>query len=401
MRDILSAITPPRKDPIAHPIANKARGGHHIVIVKKPAISKTQGAPVTGNHAVGTLDRPNRNNAWGARMREKGFHGAFSSANAANDAKRILANRQSTAHSKERKMSFSDAVEDVKRYERSYRKLPPAHKKLEGQFILGSTTIATLFQTMTNFGPFHFQIFTLPVPALLKGFLCVVGTSLKYTVIQTRKIIYTSRACLYYHTGFFFYTFSGMCIVGAWDAVVTCFFLDTAHNIVEYIEIISRILKDEMSIELSLEDVMRVAFDFGFHLEHEKIVETMYTANPQAMMQVSLFTEFIFPKHFFKLSNHEYLKAKGPCAILFYVLQNRYNAAFWTMTKKGMQEVVSSGGEIVWGNLQMSGRLLIFREMDRENVMIPYLILEKDEIDSLNLAAEKISGHAKHQTRLP
>lgn len=31
---------------------------------------------------------------------------------------------------------------------------------------------------------------------------------------------------------------------GAWDAVVTCFFLDTAHNIVEYIEVISRILKD-------------------------------------------------------------------------------------------------------------------------------------------------------------
>lgn len=31
---------------------------------------------------------------------------------------------------------------------------------------------------------------------------------------------------------------------GAWDVVVTCFFIDTAHNIVEYIEIISRILKD-------------------------------------------------------------------------------------------------------------------------------------------------------------
>ena len=31
---------------------------------------------------------------------------------------------------------------------------------------------------------------------------------------------------------------------GAWDAVVTCFFIDTAHNIVEYIEIISQILKD-------------------------------------------------------------------------------------------------------------------------------------------------------------
>lgn len=35
-----------------------------------------------------------------------------------------------------------------------------------------------------------------------------------------------------------------MVSAGAWDAVVTCFFIDTAHNIVEYIEIISRILKD-------------------------------------------------------------------------------------------------------------------------------------------------------------
>jgi hypothetical protein len=33
-------------------------------------------------------------------------------------------------------------------------------------------------------------------------------------------------------------------VPAAWDAVVTCFFLDTAHNIVEYIEIISKILKD-------------------------------------------------------------------------------------------------------------------------------------------------------------
>ncbi|XP_042509824.1 carnosine N-methyltransferase-like isoform X2 [Macadamia integrifolia] len=107
---------------------------------------------------------------------------------------------------------------------------------------------------------------------------------------------------------------------GAWDAVVTCFFLDTAHNIVEYIEIISRILKeggvwinlgpllyhfadmygpqDEMSIELSLEDVKRVAFHYGFLLEKEKTIETTYTANLRSMMQ------------------------------------NRYSAAFWTMTKR-------------------------------------------------------------------
>ncbi|XP_043690115.1 carnosine N-methyltransferase-like [Telopea speciosissima] len=107
---------------------------------------------------------------------------------------------------------------------------------------------------------------------------------------------------------------------GAWDAVVTCFFLDTAHNIVEYIEIISRILKgggvwinlgpllyhfadmygpqDEMSIELSLEDVKKVALQYGFQMEKEKTIETTYTGNLRSMMQ------------------------------------NRYYAAFWTMTKR-------------------------------------------------------------------
>ncbi|KAG5128927.1 hypothetical protein JHK84_035324 [Glycine max] len=112
---------------------------------------------------------------------------------------------------------------------------------------------------------------------------------------------------------------------GAWDAVVTCFFIDTAHNIVEYIEIISKILKDggfivgdidimtgldkfgtstlslcryEMSIELSLEDVKRVAFHYGFEFENERTIETTYTANSRSMMQ------------------------------------NRYFAAFWTMRKK-------------------------------------------------------------------
>lgn len=109
---------------------------------------------------------------------------------------------------------------------------------------------------------------------------------------------------------------------GAWDAVVTCFFMDTAHNIVEYIEIISRILRDggvwinfgpllyhfadaygtddEMSIELSLEDVKRVAFNYGFQMEQEKTIETTYTANPRSMME------------------------------------NRYYAAFWTMRKMEM-----------------------------------------------------------------
>ncbi|CAA7049582.1 unnamed protein product [Microthlaspi erraticum] len=107
---------------------------------------------------------------------------------------------------------------------------------------------------------------------------------------------------------------------GTWDAVVTCFFIDTAHNIIEYIETISKILKDggvwinlgpllyhfadtyghenEMSIELSLEDVKRVASQYGFEIEKERTIETTYTTNPRSMMQ------------------------------------NRYYAAFWTMRKK-------------------------------------------------------------------
>ncbi|XP_021735299.1 carnosine N-methyltransferase-like [Chenopodium quinoa] len=106
---------------------------------------------------------------------------------------------------------------------------------------------------------------------------------------------------------------------GIWDAVVTCFFIDTAHNIVEYIEIIWKILKDggvwinlgpllyhfadtygqnEMSIELSLEDVKKVAFHYGFTLEKESTISTTYTTNARSMMQ------------------------------------NRYFAAFWTMRKK-------------------------------------------------------------------
>lgn len=108
--------------------------------------------------------------------------------------------------------------------------------------------------------------------------------------------------------------------IEAWDAVVTCFFLDTAHNIVDYVEIISRILKeggvwinlgpllyhfadaygqgDEMSIELSLEDVKRVALHYGFEFENSSTIQTTYTTNPRSMMQ------------------------------------NRYHAAFWTARKK-------------------------------------------------------------------
>ncbi len=34
-----------------------------------------------------------------------------------------------------------------------------------------------------------------------------------------------------------------MSVAEAWDAVVSCFFIDTAHNIVEYLEVIAKALK--------------------------------------------------------------------------------------------------------------------------------------------------------------
>ena len=71
-----------------------------------------------------------------------------------------------------------------------------------------------------------------------------------------------------------------------WDGVVTCFFLDTANNIVEYIKTIAKILKtngvwvnfgpllyhysemeEEVSIELSWEEVKHVIEMMGFEIK--------------------------------------------------------------------------------------------------------------------------------------
>ncbi|XP_048139106.1 carnosine N-methyltransferase-like isoform X3 [Rhodamnia argentea] len=162
---------------------------------------------------------------------------------------------------------------------------------MSGQYIPGSIAIAIHFQMVTNFGQCQFQMSI--QRGITEGFSMCGGD--------------------------FVEVYSDPCQVGIWDSVVTCFFIDTAHNIVEYIEIISKILKeggvwinlgpllyhfadmcgeDEMSIELSLEDVKRVALHYGFVFENEKTIETTYTTNPRAMMQ------------------------------------NRYYAAFWTMRKK-------------------------------------------------------------------
>ena len=97
--------------------------------------------------------------------------------------------------------------------------------------------------------------------------------------------------------------------VGQWDAVATCFFIDTAHNVVEYLEIISRCLRpggvwvnfgpllyhwadarsylsgEELSVEMSLEDVERVAKSVGLNVVKREMRDSLYTADKRSMCQ--------------------------------------------------------------------------------------------------------------------
>ncbi|KAF8834496.1 N2227-domain-containing protein [Paxillus ammoniavirescens] len=89
-----------------------------------------------------------------------------------------------------------------------------------------------------------------------------------------------------------------------WDAVLTCFFIDTAKNVVNYLRIIHRILTpggvwinlgpllwhfenndtSDPSIELDLEEVRELARKIGFQLSDERTIETSYTSNDQSML---------------------------------------------------------------------------------------------------------------------
>ncbi|XP_033869820.1 carnosine N-methyltransferase isoform X1 [Acipenser ruthenus] len=90
-----------------------------------------------------------------------------------------------------------------------------------------------------------------------------------------------------------------------WDCITTCFFIDTAHNVIDYIETIWNILKpggvwinlgpllyhfenmaNELSIELSYEDIKAVILKYGFQIEVERdSVQTTYTENDHSMLK--------------------------------------------------------------------------------------------------------------------
>ena len=84
----------------------------------------------------------------------------------------------------------------------------------------------------------------------------------------------------------------------SWDAVSTCFFIDTANNIIEYIEMIYNILKPggvwvnlgpllyhysevshECSIELSYDELIHVIKKFGFTIEFEDEMDCTYCSD--------------------------------------------------------------------------------------------------------------------------
>ena len=92
--------------------------------------------------------------------------------------------------------------------------------------------------------------------------------------------------------------------INFFDAIVTCYFIDTANNIIEYIETIHNIVKlgglwvnfgpllyhyteneNEISIELSWEEVKKIIIGFGFEFKKIEVVQTTYSSNKDSMTQ--------------------------------------------------------------------------------------------------------------------
>lgn len=97
-----------------------------------------------------------------------------------------------------------------------------------------------------------------------------------------------------------------------WDCVVTCFFIDTAKNVLEYLEIIHKILKKggkwinlgpllyhysdqagEISIELSEEELKYAIIKKGFKIDKECWTDCKYCSEPYEMLE-SIFKCWFF-----------------------------------------------------------------------------------------------------------
>ena len=87
-----------------------------------------------------------------------------------------------------------------------------------------------------------------------------------------------------------------------WNCVVTCFFIDTAHNVMDYMQTINRILKvggiwvnigpllwhyaehdTETQVQISLEELEHLIPQFGFEIRKKEMRWTHYTNRPNTM----------------------------------------------------------------------------------------------------------------------
>ncbi|WFD34260.1 carnosine N-methyltransferase [Malassezia cuniculi] len=99
------------------------------------------------------------------------------------------------------------------------------------------------------------------------------------------------------------------CEHNEWDAVATCFFIDTAKNLLRYLEVINRVLRvggvwanvgpllwhfehDSDSIELSLEEVMELLPRFGFEIEERRTLERQQYTGSGGMLAHLYMPEF-------------------------------------------------------------------------------------------------------------
>ena len=107
--------------------------------------------------------------------------------------------------------------------------------------------------------------------------------------------------------GDFIEVYSTKDMQGQFDAVLTSFFIDTAQNIAEYIEVLRHCLrpggfwinlgpllyhwvdsatympKEELSVELSLDDVIEIVASYGFSCQMNKQVESHFVSNKHSM----------------------------------------------------------------------------------------------------------------------
>eukprot|EP01056_Protomagalhaensia_sp_Gyna25_P003318 Protomagalhaensia_sp_Gyna_25__3317@NODE_2_length_10425_cov_76_179954_g1_i0_p1_GENE_NODE_2_length_10425_cov_76_179954_g1_i0NODE_2_length_10425_cov_76_179954_g1_i0_p1_ORF_typecomplete_len662_score148_58N2227/PF07942_12/1_4e92_NODE_2_length_10425_cov_76_179954_g1_i058517836 len=89
----------------------------------------------------------------------------------------------------------------------------------------------------------------------------------------------------------------------AWDAVLTCFFIDTAKNVICYLHTIANIIPagglwtnmgpllyhfadsaTEMSVELSWEEIRQIVIKY-FDIKEERWIDAFYTTPPRSMLQ--------------------------------------------------------------------------------------------------------------------